>query len=103
MDTHSVIVLSLANPSDGGPWTLHVRHNGGIIDPRVALAQAAQEYLQTPDGKTIADENGGDFNYGDAAQHIPHEILKRHGIYELELRSEAWGDNHDRNFNAEDP
>ncbi len=102
MDTTSKIVLTLENPSDGGPWVLTVRHRPSVLDPRQAIAKAVKDYLQTKDGKEVAAGNGGDFNYGDAANHIPDHILKRHGILELELHAESWSDNHDRNFNAED-
>lgn len=46
-----------------------------------AIKAAAQDYLNTPEGRQTWEDNGGNFNYGDFDLCVPNEICISHGIY----------------------
>lgn len=50
-------------------------------DPISAIKAAAQEYCETPEGKTFLANSLGDFNYGDFVEANPEELCKKHGFY----------------------
>jgi len=66
-DTHEVVIY----------W---VRANLDV-DPVEAIKKAAKEYVSSPEGKKeCKDDNISAFNWGDAINHLPDDLLKRHGI-----------------------
>lgn len=49
-----------------------------------AIKAAAQDYLNTPEGRQIWEDNNGNFNYGDFNLCVPNKICIPHGIYLLD-------------------
>lgn len=54
-----------------------------VTDVLGAIKAAAQDFVNTPDGMAYAESINWDFNWGDALQEIPDEILSSHGITAL--------------------
>lgn len=46
-----------------------------------AVQAAAREFLNTPEGKKVWNDNCGNFNYGDFDLNVPNSICLRHGFY----------------------
>ena len=70
---------------------------------RECLRQAITEYLRTDAGRAIAEQNGGNFNWGDAVLHVPEAIWTRHGIFSLQGKDPrvlTLQVDHDENFSA---
>src|SRR5262249_17884190 len=51
-------------------------------------------------GRAAARENGEDWNWGDAAQGPPAELLAAHGLVALTALDEVWPVDHGENFAA---
>jgi hypothetical protein len=70
------------------PLISRVFHALGV-DPVAAIKAAAQEFVETPDGREYLRTNvGADcFNWGDAVVAVPPEILARHGVQALVVES----------------
>lgn len=78
-----LVVLAL-HDQDGLDVTLHnicIRTSLPDADILPAIKAAAQEYLDTPDGLRIWDENCECFNYGDFDLNVPDEVCGHHGFH----------------------
>lgn len=53
-----------------------------------AIKAAAQDYLNTPEGRKTWEDNCENFNYGDFDLCVPNEICILHGIYLLDSAAE---------------
>lgn len=67
-------------------------------DADKSFRAAIQEYLKTKQGKTVAQENGNDFNWGDAMLCVPNEIWEKHGLKMLDSKPVVYSVNHDENL-----
>jgi len=56
------------------------------VDPVAAIGDAAQAFLDTPDGQAyyIANVAPDEFNWGDAVIAIPNDTLAAHGVLRFE-------------------
>lgn len=61
------------------PMTIYTALPKDEIIP--AIKAAAQEFLNTPEGRKVWEDNCGNFNYGDFDLNVPNGICLHHGFY----------------------
>ena len=62
------------------------------------MEKAIIDFIETPEGKKIIEENNGTFNYGDAAIHVPDEFWQSRGLTRIYQTSNYIYVDHDQNF-----
>jgi hypothetical protein len=68
-------------------------------NPQAAMRAAVKEYLSTDEGKQIAENNGDDFNWGDAILNVPAELWEKYGLRMVtHLTDNVIVVNHDENL-----
>lgn len=50
------------------------------FDVMGAIQAASVDYVNTPEGKEVLNDNGGYFNWGDVVNNLPDDICKRYGF-----------------------
>lgn len=50
------------------------------FDVMGAIQDASVEYVNTPVGNEVLNDNGGYFNWGDVVNNLPDDICKKHGF-----------------------
>lgn len=75
-----------------------VSHQPGI-DVEKAIEDTICCFLQTDEGKEVAQGENGHFNYGDAVVYVPNEVWQKFGILSIAPSSlPRISVNHNRNF-----
>ena len=69
------------------------------FSPETALREAVSAYLMSEEGKTIAQENGDDFNWGYAVLKVPDSVWRNYGLIHMTYKqNDNITVNHDENL-----
>ena len=72
------------------------------LNVEMAMRQVVRDFLETPAGKEVVNENHGDFNWGDAKVQVPTALWLRYGLkYVREPCDASFSLDHDENLAGE--